>query len=223
MSTTLTHQTTRAELSSAILTGGASRRMGSDKALLSVAGTTLLERAIRSVERVAGDIFIVGDRQPYRKFGVPVVADAYPGSGPLGGIATALRQARYEHVLVVACDMPFLSVALLEAMANERRDYDVLVPVRGQQADVQGGMRTYETLHAIYRRVCLPHLKQRLAQSELKVADALAGLRVRELPERWLRQHDPELLSFVNANRPEEWAAARRRLEEQVSTVEDQE
>jgi molybdopterin-guanine dinucleotide biosynthesis protein A len=197
--------------------------MGTDKALLTVAGLTLLERAIRSVGQVAGEVFIVGDREPYHQFGVAVVADSYPGCGALGGIATALRSARHEHVLVVACDMPFLSVALLEAMAVRPRGYDALVPVRGERTGGQGGTRTYETLHAIYRRECLPYLEHRLRQGELKIADALTGLVVQELPEAWLRRYDPELMSFVNANRPAEWAVAAQRLEEQVSTVEDRE
>lgn len=197
--------------------------MGSDKALLTLAGRTLLERAIAAVARVAGDVVIVGDRDPYHRFGVPVVPDDFPGTGTLGGIATALRHARSEYVLVVACDMPFLSGDLLEAMAGETRDYDVLVPVTNASRSSQRGSVTYETLHAIYRRTCLAPIERRLATGDLKVVAALADVNVRELSEGWLRRFDPELDSFVNANNPDDWVAAIARLGVESSTVEDRE
>lgn len=210
-------------LSAAILAGGASRRMGTDKALLTLSGRTLLERTIATVARVADDVMIAGDRGPYHRFGVPVIPDVFPGTGTLGGIATALRHARHEYVLVVACDMPFLSARLLEAMAGQPRDFDVLVPLTHASHSRQGGQHTYQTLHAIYGRTCLAPIERRLADGDLRVFAALAGLRVRELPEDWLRRYDPDLDSFVNANHPDEWIAASARLGDEPSTVEDRE
>lgn len=210
-------------LSAAVLAGGASRRMGSDKALLTLADQTLLERAIAAVSVVADDVRIVGDREAYHRFGVPVAPDLYPGTGPLGGIATALRLARNEHVLVVACDMPFLSVALLEAMANVPRGYDALVPVTGFRGSRQGGGRFDETFHAIYRSTCLEVIERRLARGQLTVFEMLADLNVEKLPEVWLRRYDPALESFTNTNDPEQWRAALARLGGDVSTAEDQE
>lgn len=194
--------------------------MGSDKALLTLAGRTLLERAIASLAGVVDDLTIVGDREAYHRFGVPVIADAFPGAGALGGIATALQHARHEFALVVACDMPFLSRGLLEAMAGQPRDYDALVPVTIEAQSSKAGRRIYETLHAIYGRGCLAPLERRIADGELKVVTALAGVKVRELSEEWLRNYDPQLQSFVNTNRPEEWAAALARIRGETSTVE---
>jgi molybdopterin-guanine dinucleotide biosynthesis protein A len=195
--------------------------MGRDKALMTLGGRTLLERAIAAVASVAGETFVVGDREPYRQFGVPVVPDAFPGAGPLGGIGTALRHARHEHVLVVACDMPFLSVRLLRAMAEQRRDFDVLVPVTGSAASDQRLASTYETLHAIYERSILPAIELRINRGELQVVAALAGLTLRELPEAWLREYDPSLRSFVNANCPDDWEAATSLLSDESVSVED--
>jgi molybdopterin-guanine dinucleotide biosynthesis protein A len=209
------------ELSAAVLAGGASRRMGRDKALMTLDGRTLLDRAVAAVASLAGDTFVVGDRASYHQFGVPVVADLFPGAGPLGGIATALRHARHEHVLVVACDMPFLSLPLLRAMAAQPRDYDVLVPVIGGSPNRLRTASTYETLHAIYERSILPALELRIARGELQVAAALAGLVVRELPEAWLREYDPALRSFVNANRPDDWEAAKALFGDESVSVEE--
>ena len=211
----------RYALSAAILAGGASRRMGTDKALLSLAGRTLLERAIARVASVADDVQIVGERNAYHRFGVPVVPDAFPGAGTLGGIATALRHARHDAVLVVACDMPFLSVRLLTAMAEQPSDADALVPVTAAARSDQGGTRTYETLHAIYRRSCLRPFERRIANGELKVVSALSDVRMRELPEAWLRRYDPDLDSFMNTNDAADWATAQARQSVMSSTVEE--
>lgn len=222
MTSDLTQRTVQ-KLSAAILAGGASRRMGTDKALLTLAGRTLLERAIAGVEEVAAETFVVGDRTTYHRFGVPVVADGFPDAGPLGGIATALRSAAHDDVLIVACDMPFLSRPLLRAMADLPREYDVLVPLTHRSGSGRGGSTTYETLHAIYRRTALPEIEYQIARGELSVVAALAGLAVRELPESWLRQYDPELVAFTNANRPDEWQAAQALLRDESVAVEDQE
>jgi molybdopterin-guanine dinucleotide biosynthesis protein A len=219
----VTNQRTSAssDLSAADLAGGASRRMGRDKALMMLDGRTLLERAIASVSSVADDTFVVGDREAYHHFGVPVIADAFRDTGPLGGIATALRHARHQHVLIVACDMPFLSSPLLVAMARQPRDYDVLLPVTSRMAGDRREEPTYETLHAIYGRAVLPAIESRIERGELQVVAALAGLTVRELPEAWLCEYDPALRSFVNANRPEDWDTAMALLGEEPVSVED--
>ncbi|MFM9108738.1 MAG: molybdenum cofactor guanylyltransferase [Chloroflexota bacterium] len=138
-------------VSAAVLAGGMSRRMGSDKALLPATpgGQTLLERALATVSDVADETFIVASGRPeYERFGVPVVADLHPGAGALGGIATALRAARCERCLVVACDMPFLNPVLLNAMIGWPGDWDVLAPsIAGESR--QGPGQVIQTLHAI--------------------------------------------------------------------------
>ncbi len=193
-----------APVSAAVLAGGQSRRMGTDKALLEFDGVALLSRALQAVSAVSDDVYVVGDRPAYHEFGVPVVGDAFPGSGTLGGIATALLHARHDHVLVVACDMPLLDPAVLKAMANEPRDYDILVPALAGGRSQQGGRQTYETLHAIYTKSCLPAIEARLQHEEYKVIGFFEDVSVRVIDEAWLRSLDPELRSFLNANDPAE-------------------
>ncbi len=222
MSSTSGRRRTRGEsLSAAVLAGGASRRMGTDKALLELDGQTLLERAIVAVSNVADDVIIVGDRQPYHDFGVPVIRDSYPETGPIGGIATALQDAQHDYVLVVACDMPFLSSWLLSAMADVPRDYDVLLPVTDGSRSSQGQQRTYETLHAIYHRRCLDTFRRRIELGERKLVNGLAGLIVHELSQEWILQYDPDFDSFVNANNQEEWEAAVVRRRSRSAGVEE--
>jgi molybdopterin-guanine dinucleotide biosynthesis protein A len=199
-------------LSAAVLTGGTSRRMGADKAMLEVAGATLLGRTLAALRAVSDDVTIIGARPVYERFGMPMVSDDYPGAGALGGLATALRVARYEQTLVVACDMPLLSSALLQGMAAEPRDYDALVPL------LSGGPQPQpQPLHAVYARSCLPTIVQRLKAGKLSVVELLDDLRVCWLDEAWQRRFDPLLRSTHNANTPAQLDEARQLLEVKVS------
>src|SRR4051812_16182117 len=96
----------------AILAGGLSTRMGTDKALIRLesGGQTMLERVLDRVRPLSDDVFVVATaRDEYRRFGVDVLPDLYPDAAVLGGIASALRHARHPRCLVVSCDHPLLS------------------------------------------------------------------------------------------------------------------
>jgi molybdopterin-guanine dinucleotide biosynthesis protein A len=198
-------------LSVAILAGGMSRRMGTDKALISLyPGMPPFLAATRDrVRSISGDIFVVATNRPqYAHLGMSVVADAVEDSGALGGILTALRYARHDHCLVIPCDLPFLNVALLHWMANQPRDYDVLIPYLPGESR-QGRGFIYQTLHAMYGKTCLPAIEAQLAAGRKQVIGFFNDVRVRPIDEAMVRTFDPDLRSFFNANTPEALAAAR--------------
>jgi molybdopterin-guanine dinucleotide biosynthesis protein A len=200
-------------LSAAVLTGGASRRMGVDKALLDVDGQPLLARTLATLRAVAeiDDVTIVGARDSYACFGAPVVADDWPGVGTLGGLATALRVARHAETLVVACDLPWLAPALIAALAREPHESDVLLPMTCAP-DAPAGLQA-QPLLAIYARRCLPAFETRLRAGRLKVIDALEDVTTLRVYADWLRQFDPQLRSFINVNTPAQLDAARQLAE----------
>ena len=75
-----------------ILAGGESSRMGVDKGLLEIAGVPMIVRAAALVESVVrAPVVVVGAPEKYSGLGLRAIADDWPGCGPLGGIATALR------------------------------------------------------------------------------------------------------------------------------------
>ncbi len=207
--------TTKAGLSAAVLAGGMSRRMGRDKALLRLrpGDPPLAAMVIEQVARVADEVFLVAsDRPEYAAFGVPMVPDRFPGTGTLGGIATAIGRAGHDHCLVVACDMPLLNHVLLAWMAGQPRDYDVLVP-RLPGRSRQGSDLVYQTLHSIYGRGCLGAIERKLASGQLQVIGFFPEVRVREIDLTTVERFDPRLRSFVNANSPEAAAAAAKLLD----------
>ena len=201
-------------VSAAVLAGGLSRRMGQDKALLTLEGDNvpLIERVLERVRAVADDVTIIAsDRDHYAAFGADIVPDAYPGTGTLGGIATALRAARHERCLVVPCDLPFLNARLLAEMTHRSGDWDVLAPrISGESR--QGRGQIVQTLHAVYGKRCLPTIERRLEAGQLKVIGFFDDVEVAYIEEGEVRRFDPHLLTFFNANTPEAAAEAGRLL-----------
>ncbi len=197
--------------------GGQSRRMGTAKALLPVPpyDTPLIAHiAARLAELTADPLIVVTNDTALPQAaqlppGTIFVADAYPDTGTLGGIATGLQQAP-EWALVVACDLPLVSAelcAMLVGVAAEQADgqdrWDAVVPV------VDG---YEEPLHALYHRRCLPAIEARLAAGQRRVISFMPDVRTLYVQEEDLRAVDPQLHSFFNTNTPEEWVEAMRLL-----------
>src|SRR3954451_12728784 len=164
------------EISAAILAGGRATRFGgADKASLVIGGVRIVERQLAALAGVTADVRIVaGDATRYADLGVRVVADAIENAGPLGGLYTALVDARYERVLVLACDLPFVTAAFLERLAAESGT--------GQQVDavVPRTQRGLEPLCAVYRKTCAGRARAQIARGDLRMTALLADLDVRE-------------------------------------------
>lgn len=189
-------------LTALLLTGGRSSRMGQNKALLSLVpdGPPVVAQAVERLRSVADEILLVGsDPEPYAFLGLPQVPDAYPGAGSLGGIYSGLRVARHQYALAVACDMPFLNTGLLQYMASQPREYDVLIPVLDEP----------EPMHAIYSRSCLPWMEEKLDAGRYKIIGWFDKARVQRIERGTVQQYDPLLRSFFNMNTPEEWERAK--------------
>lgn len=143
--------------SAVLLAAGYSTRMGTDKALLPVAGRPLWERQV-DVLRAAGarEVFISARlEQAWVPAGVRVVRDAVPGAGPLAGIAAALAACGESHLAVLAVDLPRMKPAWFAPLAAQ------CAPGTGAVGRHEG---FYEPLAAIYPRELLPLAEAALAQ-----------------------------------------------------------
>lgn len=190
-------------LAGVILAGGHSRRMGRNKALLPVGDRTLVEIVAARVGDACGQppLLVTNTAEDYARTGLRCIPDALPSGHPLVGVYSGLRHVS-GPAFVCACDMPFLSAALIRHMAALTGDVDVVIPRhRGE----------YEPLHAIYTPACLPAIEQCIARGA-RTAGLLASVRVRIVEEDDIRRFDPELASFVNVNTPEEYAVLLERL-----------
>ena len=199
-------------LSAAVLAGGRSERMGQDKAFLRLTpdGPMLLEIVLDRLRGVADDVVIIAnDLGRHEGFGARVVPDVIPGFGTLSGIHAALAAAAHEHCLVVACDMPLLSSAVLRYMAEQPRDFDVLVPQTPGVSRQGNSGQIYQTLHAIYARRCATPIAAQLGAGNHQVVGFFSQVQVRVPDRNALLALDPQELTFMNTNTPDALASAR--------------
>jgi len=200
-------------VSVAIQAGGRSERIGRDKALMPLAGRPLI---VHILERSAplGDEVLVTTNSPdaFAFLGVRLVADERPGAGALAGLRTALRAARHDVVLVLACDLPFVCVPLLEHMLGLAAQADAVVPRwRGE----------LEPLHAVYRRSCLPAIDLALAEGRQRMISFLPAIRATIIEEDQVAVFDPLGLTFFNINTPDDLQTAERILAAAAPPSED--
>ena len=189
-----------------ILAGGASRRFGAPKALATVGGRRIVERVRDALAAVAGEVGMIANEPAlFDGLGVASRADEVAGVGPLAGIVTALRWAAergYPGALCVACDMPFVSPALLRRIADERGAEFALPESRGR--------RGVEPLCAWYGAACLPAAGRMIAEGEWALHALLERVPARRIPFQEIERFgDPDIL-FLNVNTPADHERAER-------------
>ena len=160
--------------------------MGRDKALVEVAGAPLVARVAQALRGAgASPVFVVGgDRPRIEALDLEVVADRFPGEGPLGGVLTALRHAATPVVAVLATDLVAATPSAIRAVRDALGDHDVAVPV-------VGGRRHFH--HAVWHRRAIDPLDAAFAAGERAIKRAVRDLRVVEvggLDERLLADAD---------------------------------
>jgi molybdopterin-guanine dinucleotide biosynthesis protein A len=184
--------------SAAILAGGrASRFGGRDKSALVVGGRSILDRQVEELAQIADDVMlVVGEEAPAPRSDLRLVRDRVSGCGPLGGLDAALAAARHDALLLVACDMPFITARLLGHLLALTAEADAIVP-RTE--------RGYHPLCAAYTRACQPAIAVRLDRRQLRMVDFLADVRVRVVDGAELAALGDHHRLLSNVNTPVEY------------------
>ena len=177
--------------SGAILAGGRSTRFGGrDKSALLLDGRPILDHQIAALTPAVDEVLIVGGPRA-------TIHDIVPGCGPLGGLHAALAAAHGGAVLMVACDMPYLSTPFLTYLLSFATEADIVVPK---------SERGYHPLCAVYTRACLEPVAARLADRRLRMCELVDSLRTRVVPVDEIRKFgDPDRL-LANVNTPADYA-----------------
>ncbi len=182
-------------MTSIVLAGGKSSRLGRNKALQLVGGKSLIQWVIDRLATVSAEIIIAtahGEEIPCSSdVRLTTVADEYPGRGPLAGIYSGLIASPAPRAIVVGCDTPFLSTGLLEYMTRISPTFDVVIPRIKDRV---------EPLCAVYSKSCVAPIRQLLQQNELKIIELFPMVRMRYVEEDEVDSLDPEHLSFFNIN-----------------------
>ncbi len=193
---------TEPDVSAFILAGGKSTRMGADKAFVTLDGRTLLARALELARAVTPDVRVVGDPAKFAGFG-PVVEDVFRDCGPLGGIHAALRVSNTELNLILAVDVPLVSLALLQYLIRRARDS------ASATITVVGAGGGWQPLCAVYRRDFVDVAEQSLREGRYKIDALFETTQTQVIREEELEAAGFSLKMFRNLNTREELEAAR--------------
>ena len=192
-------------MTSIILAGGKSLRLGRSKALQSIGGKSLIQWVVDRLAILSTEIIIAtahGEAVPCSSaVKIKTVADIYPGKGPLVGIYSGLIASSSSRAIVVGCDTPFLSVGLLEYMTQNLGESDVALPRIGEMV---------EPLCAVYSKNCLAPIQELLEQNELRISELFRMVKVKYVEEDEINGFDPEHLSFFNINSQADLTRARK-------------
>jgi molybdopterin-guanine dinucleotide biosynthesis protein A len=188
------------QLTGVVLAGGASVRLGRDKALVRLggdaAGPDLLARTVDLLRATCGSARVVGRMRP----GCACVADSVPGCGPAGGIATALEAAG-GPCLVLSCDLPFMETDVLQRLIAARAKRPEGTLLTAYMAQETGRI---EALVAVYEQEALPLFQDRVTRRLLKPIWVIPKERQHLVPYS-AEQSRP----FFNINHPADLEAAR--------------
>lgn len=191
---------TIADATAVVLTGGKSSRMGRPKALLQFDGEPLIAHIVRRLGRVfAETVVVAAPDQELPTLPAALVRDQVAYQGPVSGIYHGLKAATKEVCFVTSCDAPFLNLSLISHLLSQIPDWDVVVPFWQER---------FQPLHAVYRRSVAPLFHEQLERNELRPISLYPKVRTREIHEGEVRRFDPEGLSFLNMNTPEDYQEA---------------
>ncbi len=171
--------------------------MGADKALLSWAGKTLIQRTLAVACQVCGQVFICGSRERYGNFGA-VVEDAQAGLGPLSGIQAALHATKTDLNLILSVDLPLMTAEFLAWLLQQAHS-------GVQQITAPEAAGSLQPLCAVYHREVAGIVDEALAKGDLKVTRLFRGAPTRIIGEREIRAAGFESSIFTNVNTPQDY------------------
>lgn len=193
------------KISAVILAGGEARRLGGrNKALLPIGGSTIFERQVEAAREIADELIVVTNNVLFHDDVLAtaphavIVADAYPGCGPLAGVHAGFSVARGDWVWLLACDQPLISSAaarLLLAQAIET-GVQAAVPVIGGRL---------QPLHAVYRPALAAVAGQLLADGMRRMMDLLERCDTRLVEEETFAVADIPLSFADDVDTPEQY------------------
>jgi molybdopterin-guanine dinucleotide biosynthesis protein A len=188
-----------------VAAGGRSSRMGKDKAWLQLAGRPMIEHVITSLRAATTTVALLANDPEYAKLGFKVFKDSQAGIGPLEAIRTALKNSSTDRVIMVGCDLPFVTTELFKFLLNVADDYDVVVPM-----SAEGKL---EPLCAIYRTTALEAVEELIASGQRRISPLFD-----KVATRFVRFGELEALPgshafFTNINTPDDYDRAISRMD----------
>jgi molybdenum cofactor guanylyltransferase len=207
--------------------GGGSTRFGTDKALMRLDGKTMLQRTGELLANVCQDVSVVAAAGKYADTPWPVIADRWPGQGPLGGILTALHHLSARDsadkpgdvernpcsfALILSCDMPFLTTEFLRFLTDRALSSEAAIIV-------PEASRRLEPLCACWCSAAVSAIQAAFDAGGRKVTEAMKQVSMEVLDEADWKRFDTDGRLFWNMNTPADYEEARRVFETRAGRV----
>lgn len=178
-----------------ILSGGQSRRMGTDKGLLRFNNKPLISYPIDVLSKYCTNIFISCNTNDYNVFELEIIKDVIPDIGPIGGIYTCLKLSKTELNIVLPCDMPFVDQSIIDLLISVKTDCPIIAPSINRRPI---------PVCAIYSRSIIPIIENQISNKNYKLQDLLTACNASTV-----EIDKPEMISSLsNLNTIEEFQKA---------------
>lgn len=177
-----------------ILAGGKSSRMGFDKQFLKINNERLIDMMIEKLNKEFEEIIIVTNKpKEYRGYRQKILTDIIKNAGPLAGIYTGLKEAKFEYVFVVACDMPNIDIDYINYMKEIIDKYKVDVCI----TKVNGNI---EPFHGFYSKKITESIREHLETEKRDIKSLVKKLNTYYVEENLVKRYSPSLDIFKNLN-----------------------
>ena len=180
-----------------ILTGGASRRMGRDKAMLNICGKTMLQHLIDKYSALGAVAVSVNESGRFPFEGAQELVDRFPDMGPLNGLVSAFSETEADCIFLTGTDLPLGETALAEKLASLCKGYDACIMKRG--------VKGVEPLFAVYKRSCARAAEDCLSEQRRSFMALFDRVNVRYVNEDELKEFDLDRI-LMNVNTAEDFA-----------------
>jgi molybdopterin-guanine dinucleotide biosynthesis protein A len=181
------------QITSIILAGGKSTRMGTDKVLLKVNKKTLLEKAIELVRPFSDSIIISSNSREHEMNECVMVFDEIENCGPMGGLFSCLKKSQTEWNFVLSVDSAFVEPEFILDLISEIDESEAIIPIHAKGK---------EPLIACYHEKSLAEMEKMLCSGDYKMHNLLHKLDTKLVDVRKWTNKYPKL--FFNLNRPED-------------------
>ena len=192
-----------ADITGVVLAGGESKRMGFNKAEAKMHGESMLMRMIDKLKEITPTIVVSSGNANYSNISFPQIIDEYSRCGPIGGIYSVLKASKTSLNLVVSCDIPLVSVSLLEHIVEKAKESNALITL---PVDHDGQL---QMMCAVYHKDILPILQQQIDAQAFKMKN-LVGMVATEYVEISKEHPLYQENAFMNVNNPTNLEEARK-------------
>lgn len=177
-----------------ILAGGKSSRMGFDKQFLKINNKRLIDMMIEKLNKEFEEIIIVTNKpKEYRGYRQKILTDIIKNAGPLAGIYTGLKEAKFEYAFVIACDMPNIDIDYINYMKEIIDKYKVDVCI----TKVNGNI---EPFHGFYSKKITESIREHLETEKRDIKSLVKKLNTYYVEENLVKRYSPSLDIFKNLN-----------------------